>query len=123
MVRLRSALRAIAMTWLIAQSVALASTPLLLSMPTEEVQLECECTHGPNAICPMHHKPAKGANVCAIGSIDTGLAALSSVFHVTSLALAPAKAALLTFAHAIAIEPMAVSAFDAVPPDPPPPRA
>ena len=123
MAGVRSALRAIAMIWLVTHSVALVSAPILLSLHSEEAGLECECVHGPNAICPMHHKPAKGANVCAIGSVDHGLATLGSLFYMTGLAPAQTKAAILTFAEPVSFEPIAVPDFHSVPPDPPPPRA
>src|SRR5437773_11345069 len=123
MARVRSALRAIALTWLVMQSAALASTPVLLSLPSHEMEPECSCIHGPNAICPMHHKPAPGSKVCVIGATDDGLAALTSLFHLTSLVPAPIEADILAFSDSTFVDPAASPVLQIAAPDLPPPRA
>jgi hypothetical protein len=123
MARVRSALRAVAMTWLVLQSAALVSTPVLLSLASQETEPECTCIHGANAICPMHHKPAPGSKICVIGSADNGLASLTSLFHLTSLAPVRIQPLSLAFAERTFVHPLASPLFQIIAPDPPPPRA
>ena len=121
--RFRLALRAIAVTWLLAQVIAMAAAPIVLANHAEEVDADCTCTHGPNAICPMHHKPASGASVCVIGGIDNSLGVLASVFHAIGLVPAPAQIASVTFIPVRSTSSATTTSPRTVPPDPPPPRA
>jgi hypothetical protein len=71
----------------------------------------------------MHHKPAPGSKVCVIGAADNGLAALTSLFHLTSLAPTPIEADNLVFSDSIFVNPAAPPVLQIAAPDPPPPRA
>src|SRR5689334_7357237 len=97
--RVRMALRAIAVTWLLAQALTMSVAAVAVSLAgAQDDSVECSCTHGANAICPMHHRPASGSTVCAIGSIDHGVAALTSLLSITGLIPQSAHLGVLSFA-------------------------
>jgi hypothetical protein len=116
-------LRAIAVTWLFVQVAAMAAAPVVLANHASEVDIDCTCTHGPNAICPMHHKPASGAKVCIIGSVDDAVGVLGSLFHAIGLMPASAQIAAVAPVALPSITSAHSSSHHPVPPDPPPPRA
>jgi hypothetical protein len=86
--------------------------------------LECTCTHGDHAICPMHHKPAPGSKLCLMGSADdSGTAVLSSIFGAVGLVPVPTPVAVPLSDHPIVLLDITTTSLRPAPPDPPPPRA
>jgi len=120
--RVRSTLRAIAVIWLLVQASAIAGAPVVLANHASEVDIDCTCTHGTNAICPMHHKPAPGAKVCVIGGVDDSVGVLGSLFHTIGLMPASTEIALTAFVPVRSVTPAISTSHRTVPPDPPPPR-
>lgn len=120
--RVRSTLRAIAVIWLLVQAAAIAAAPVALANHASAVDIDCTCTHGTNAICPMHHKPAPGAKVCVIGGVDDSLGVLGSLFHALGLIPAPTEIAIAAFVPSPSVTPAISTSHRTVPPDPPPPR-
>ena len=94
MTRLRRALGRIAVAWLLCQAATLTLVPAALSSGAVGVHaLECTCSHGDHAVCPMHHKPAPGAKLCLMRSAnDSGIAVLSWLLN--GVGLMPAAAAI-----------------------------
>jgi len=124
MTRLRRTLGRIAVTWLLCQVSTMTLAPIVMWFGSGEALLECTCTHGDHAICPMHHKPVPGSKICLMGSADndsTGV--LTSVFGGVGLAPAPTPAAVPPgpLLAVLALDTTAHSLRPA-PPDPPPPR-
>jgi len=124
MARVRHALGSIALVWLTMQAAAMIGTPVALLIDAKaEAEPECVCTHGPNGMCPMHHRSAPGSNVCAIGSATTGDATLVSLVQIAGLT--PAEGVI---APLLIVQPSRPGAdvnplFRSAPPDPRPPRA
>jgi hypothetical protein len=118
----RSTLRAAAITWLFVQVAAIAAAPVVLANHASEVDVDCTCTHGPNAICPMHHKPGPGAKVCAIGGMDDSVGVLASLFHAIGLMPASTEIAVVAPIPLPSLTSARFASHHPVPPDPPPPR-
>jgi hypothetical protein len=124
MVQMRRALGPIVALWVGCHLGQTLAVPALLWTRQGEALLECTCTHGDHAICPMHHKRARGSALCVMQSSSNGDAAL--------------LASVLTFVGAPAVSPrllppesnrvtvrldIATASAHLTPPDPPPPRA
>jgi hypothetical protein len=120
MIWARRALGPTAAAWLVCQTVTLALAPALLSGLVEE----CVCTHGADATCPMHHKPAAGVKVCVMQSADTRVpGTLSSLFGITGLLPAPTPPTVAASAAGPVLVELSRTIGRSSPPDPPPPRA
>jgi hypothetical protein len=122
MAPLRRVLPRIAVTWLLCQVATLTLVPVLFWSGTAEELLECKCTHGDHAICPMHHKPAPGSSLCVMQSADDHAVAVFS--WLSNLGLLPRAMAPVVpepQRAALAIDVTTASPLPA-PPDPPPPR-
>ena len=122
--RLRRLLAPIAFVWLTSQAGLLAALPVALWTGTAEELLECRCTHGDHAMCPMHHKPAPGSRICVTQSADQSDAALlASIINVAGML--PSHTVPLVPPQARAVDDLVPipSSHRPVPPDPPPPRA
>lgn len=123
MTRLRRILRPVVVTWLLCQAATLSLAPIAFSTGTVEL-LECTCTHGDHAVCPMHHRPAPDSTLCLMQSADENREAVFGPL-VGAVGLLPTK----TEVAAPAVERPLISletttAFlRPAPPDPPPPRA
>ena len=124
MTRLRRFLGPIAAAWLTCQTSILLGAPAVFWAASAEELLECTCAHGDHAMCPMHHKPARGSTICLMrGATDSDAAVLSSlvgaagVLPATSFVSAPVPIPVVIPARAttILVRP--------APPEPPPPRA
>jgi hypothetical protein len=114
----------LAAAWLLSQlgTVALIPTALWLDIATVDV-LECTCTHGDHAMCPMHHRSSRPG---ACGMCDTSNPAIALVASLVGLpGLAPPAESTQTAIRAGYRAPVDVSheSLRPVPPDPPPPRA
>jgi hypothetical protein len=124
-IRRRRALGPLAAAWLLCQLGMVALVPAASatgSVPV--VALECTCSHGDHATCPMHHKSAAGPERCAMRSADdSATGVLISLFG--PLGLIPVRSGVLTPAPstAVALAPQTTIALRDAPPDPPPPRA
>jgi hypothetical protein len=123
MVRVRRALRRIAVALLLCQSATLTLAPTILAFGSAEELMECTCAHGDHAICPMHHKPAPGSKICVMTSTDgTGIVAFSWLLNV---GLVPTRADVSVPETREISRPIDVTtaSLRSAPPDPPPPRA
>ena len=124
MKRLRRALGPIAATWLLCQAASLSVAPVVVWLNPAAGLLECTCTHGDHAICPMHHKPAAGSKLCLMrGADDSGTAVLTSLL--SGVGIVPVTAPVLAppSTLAVAVSYAAPPSLRPAPPDPPPPRA
>jgi hypothetical protein len=122
MIRVRRVLGPIAALWLACQAATLTLVPVLGWQSTGAAA--CTCTHGADAMCPMHHKTAAGTTVCTLQSATTSpAAALNALFGAVGVvpishgATIPAPAV-----RRVRLAPSIATARPA-PPDPPPPRA
>ena len=122
MARLRRVLHRVAVTWLLCQAATLTLAPAALLFGSTEQVLECTCTHGDHAICPMHHKPVPGTKICLMrGTGDSTVAVFS---WLSTIGLVPAaEGSLVAERQPI---PRSVEfptpALRYTPPDSPPPR-
>jgi hypothetical protein len=121
--RVRRRLGQVAVIWLLCQVATLALAPTAL-WPRSVGTLECLCTHGEHAMCPMHHKPAPGSKLCLMRSADDdGTAVLTSLFGTVGLVPAPAPAARPDPRRVIVVADITTGLLQPASPDPPPPRA
>ena len=122
MTRLRRAIGVIAITWLSCQVTTLALAPVILWIAAE-APVECLCTHGDHAFCPMHHKPAPGSKLCLMRSVnDLGTAVLTSVYGAVGLLPVTVAAMMPELQPSLAGSDLATALVRTAPPDPPPPR-
>ncbi len=122
MSRLRRALGRVAIAWLLCQAATLALAPIAFALGQTEELLECKCTHGDHAICPMHHKPAPGSKICVMTSTGDGdFAVFSSLFNV-GLVPAPTEVVVPERLHVRFTIDFTTASLRPAPPDPPPPR-
>jgi hypothetical protein len=124
MERIRRALGSVALAWLFCQTATLTLAPAVFrSMSADRAAVECTCTHGDHATCPMHHRTAPGSTICLMRSADDGaVAAFSWLFN---LGIVPAAAPAVIPDRAPRFRPggFPAAASRPAPPDPPPPRA
>jgi hypothetical protein len=126
MAQLRRLLAPVTAIWLFSQLGTVAHVPVALWITAADAHKEeCTCGHGPGAMCPMHHKPARNAAPCAMQAADqsgnavlTTLASLSGLVPEPQVPIGPADATTHVGHH-----DMHVVGRGPVPPDPPPPRA
>lgn len=125
MMRLRRALGPLAAVWLVWQGGTLVFATAAFGFDAVAVTLiECTCSHGDHAICPMHHKPAPGSKLCLMGSAeDAGAAVLTSLFGGVGLVPAPPSTARPDSQRAVVLGDARTHSLRPAPPDPPPPRA
>ena len=124
MSRLRLSLGPIAAAWLTCQTSILLVAPAVLWGVSAEELLECTCTHGEHAMCPMHHTPAPGSTICLMrGATDNGAAVLSSL--VGAAGVLPATGFVSTPATIPVVIPAKLTTIliRPAPPETPPPRA
>ena len=122
MTRLRRAISRLAVTWLLCQVATLTVAPTVLWLGSAEELLECTCTHGDHAICPMHHKPAPGSKLCVMGSADDDTAIPATLFGSAGLLPMPASAVQPPSQRAAVVAEPTTRSLRPAPPDPPPPR-
>jgi hypothetical protein len=124
MARLRHALARIAVALLLCQASTLALVPAILWTDSGEALMECTCTHGGHAICPMHHKRVPNSQLCLLQNAeDSGTAILGSLFGTAGLMPTLAQAAVPEPRLAVALFDTSAPTLRPAPPDPPPPRA
>jgi hypothetical protein len=122
--RLRRLLAPIAFVWLTSQAGLLAALPIALWTGTAEELLECRCTHGDHAMCPMHHKRAPGSRICVTQTADQSDAALlASIVNVAGVLPSQVQPIVPPRVRPPGELISIVSSRRPVPPDPPPPRA
>jgi hypothetical protein len=87
--------------------------------------LECKCSHGDHAVCPMHHKPAPDAKRCLMRSAQdgSGIAVLGSLFGGVGLMPDNVTSSAPAVTQAVVLPAVVTRALGSDPPDPPPPRA
>lgn len=124
MTRVRRVLGRVAVAWLLCQGATLVAAPIGFWVGSAEGLLECTCSHGDHAICPMHHKPARGPKVCLMQNADdSGAAVLSSLFGAVGVVPAPVEVFVPLSEHIISLIEVQTTSLGPAPPDPPPPRA
>jgi hypothetical protein len=120
----RRALGPVAALWLCCHIGLLASAPIVFWTGAAEELLECTCSHGDHAICPMHHKPAPGSKICLMRSAnDNDAAVLSSFFSFIGVLTAPTLAITPPSPQSVVATLTTTTSNRPAPPDPPPPRA
>jgi len=123
MTHVRRAIGSIAIAWLLFQGATLALVPVALWSGVDASAMECTCSHGDHAICPMHHKPAPGSKLCLLGNgSDDGVPVLTWLSVVAPL---PARLQAATPEPQPFHRSLDAPAPSLRParPDPPPPRA
>jgi hypothetical protein len=124
MTRFRPALGAIALVWLSCQVGLFAAAPIVLWAGIADELLECTCTHGDHAMCPMHHRPAPGSKICLMRSANSnGSAVLASIFAFVGVVPSPAQAIIPVSGQSVVNTVTTTASRRPTPPDPPPPRA
>jgi hypothetical protein len=120
---LRRAAGRIAVTWLLSHIATLGVATAVLWAGPEAPLLECRCTHGEHAFCPMHHKPTPGSKLCSMTSAtDSEAALLTSLFGTVGLVASAAPAIAPEPGVALVLDQRLTRTFRPIPPDPPPPR-
>lgn len=126
MTRVRCALGATAVAWLLCQLTTLMLVPTVLMTSMADMnEAACTCPLGADATCPMHqHKPAANSGTCVMRSLTTSDAStLTSLLGSTGFLPVRTVATLQTPPESLmSVEPSMLRARQA-PPDPPPPRA
>ena len=123
MIAIRRALRRVALASLLSQVALLVGVPVLI-VHAEADSLECTCTHGDHAMCPMHHRTLTGKGRCAMRQgADLAVALVPALLGPTAAISTPA-ATFRPSTNQVSFVRIAVSPIRlAVPPDSPPPRA
>lgn len=122
MARMRPLLTRFAFVWLLCHATTLTVTPTILPFGGGAM-LECNCVHGDHAICPMHHKPVQGSELCLMQSAEDGRVATFS--WLLNLGLLPGPTATIApeCRQIRAHIDLTTATLQPSPPDPPPPRA
>ena len=125
MMGVRRALGRIAVAWLLCQAATLTLVPTALWSGAAGAHLvECTCSHGDHATCPMHHKPAPGSKLCLMRSAnDSGVAVLSWLLNGVGLMPATAAGVVPASQPVRVFFAVTTTSLRPAPPDPPPPRA
>lgn len=124
MSRMRYTLGPIAAAWLICQAAIVIVAPAVFWLASAEELLECTCTHGNQAMCPMHHKPAPGSKICLMRSADDrGAAVLNSLFGAAGLLPTGTPIAAPVAIQIVVRTDTTTPDLRPSPPEPPPPRA
>ena len=114
----------VAAVWIGCRVAALVAAPVAVWIHAADAAVECQCTHGADATCPMHHKSQGGTRVCAMQVAgDWATAAVESM-----LGLAAPHASHVAIDDVYddgRVRVVASPLFPIlnVPPEPPPPRA
>jgi hypothetical protein len=121
----RRAVGRIAITWLLCQATTLTLVPAVFwSVFAEDHLLECTCTHGDHAICPMHHKPTPGSKRCALASLDDSqTAAVGSLLVGVGPVPTAARIVAPVSEYRFRLIELTTVSLVPTPPDSPPPRA
>src|SRR5262245_23865100 len=125
MLGFRRALGPLAACWIVCQLAGLATAPAVVWASTADILLECTCSHGDHAVCPMHHKPAPEAKRCLMRSVQdrSSIAILGSLFGGLGLAPDVSMANVPVLTASVVLPEIVTKALGSDPPDPPPPRA
>ena len=126
MTQLRRVLAPVTAIWLLSQFGTVALVPVAAWIAAADPHAEeCTCGHGPGAMCPMHHKPARNPVPCAMKAADqsgnavlTTLAAMAGLVPEPPISFGPGDAT-----EHVGRSDMRVVGRRPIPPDPPPPRA
>jgi len=123
MTRLRRILGPIAATWLACQVAGLTAAPLVVWLNAPVGGVECTCTHGDHAMCPMHHRPASDTRCAVHAAHESGTGVLSTFLSSVGI-VTPAQVTLVPAPiTAVSLSDRTPAPFRPAPPDPPPPRA
>jgi hypothetical protein len=122
---LRRTLAPIAAAWVFLQVASAAAAPLVLwTRPVAQGLVQCTCVHGAGDVCPMHHEPASGPEICLLRSgTDGATAILTLILGNVGLLPSAARVAAPAVTLAIGVGSTAAQSIRPVSPDPPPPRA
>ncbi len=125
MTHLRRVLAPVTALWLFCQIGTVALVPVALWITAADPHAaECSCGHGPDVMCPMHHKPAGRSARCAMQAANSsGAAVLTTLVGMAGLIDEPMRsiqpATQSQYPRAADVH---VAGERPVPPDPPPPR-
>src|SRR3954465_2386903 len=117
---LRRVLGSIAVLWLCCHAATLTLVPVVL-WPAATQALECRCSHGDHALCPMHHAAATRSRSCVLQSAandDTSM--LSSLFVTVGLLPAPPERVAFPSSSPFFVVDMTATSRRPAPPGPPP---
>lgn len=124
MTRLRRILGPITAVWIACQVAGLATAPVVVWISTAEMLLECTCSHGDHAVCPMHHKSDPDSKRCLMRSAqDSSTASLGSLFGGVGLTPVLSTTGEPVPTAAVILTKVTTKSLGSDPPDPPPPRA
>jgi len=123
MARFRRAVARVVVVWLSCQIASAACAPIWTTSGGHDI--ECHCTHGADATCPMHHTPAPGSKICVMRAAPgNATIVFASLFGVAGLVPTPAHPAdPHRHPQALVLRHRQPISYAPVPPDPPPPRA
>jgi hypothetical protein len=127
MTRLRRVFVPLAAMWLSCQVGTVALTPVVMWVSAADPRAaECNCGHGPDAMCPMHrHKPAADPiSDCSMQAAnETGTAVLTTLVGAAGL-IPESTPSLVAPVPSMNVGPTDVDVRGErpLPPDPPPPR-
>jgi hypothetical protein len=80
MVSIRRALARVAVLCLLCECAPLAMAPVVFWTGATADALECTCSQGDHAMCPLHHRSRPAAGRCAMrGLSDTGTVVVASL--------------------------------------------
>jgi hypothetical protein len=111
----------LAIVWVVAQ---LAAPVFAITVLGAEVHAgACTCTHGVDAACPMHHRPASGSGTCVLQRTAEPAAALAAtLFGLSAIASERTPPAAPAASTKLRLREHQITEPHSEPPDPPPPR-
>jgi hypothetical protein len=118
--RVRRVLGSIAAAWLCCHAATLTLVPVVL-WPAARQALECRCSHGDHALCPMHHTVSPGSTSCVLQSTandETSL--LGSLFVTAGIVPAPPQPVVFQSSSTFFGADTTATSRHSAPPGPPP---
>jgi len=123
MTRSRRVCGLVAAAWLSCQVGGVALATIVWVAGANAEQTLCTCTHGADAICPMHHQVKPGSRVCVMKSLNDPAAFVFASLLGLAVPI-PEAGSLGDLAPdgTVAIAARSPNGSRPTPPDPPPPR-
>jgi len=116
--------RRLGCVWLVWQLTVTLAAPVAVWAMAEHIdQAECECGHGPGAMCPMHKNKSPQPSGCVLRSTNTDVA-YAALSFLSAMTLEPsATRVVFTRVQALPLPFRSAPIERSVIPDLPPPRA
>ena len=116
--------RRVGCVWLVWQLTVTLAAPVAVWVTTDLlVQAECQCGHGPGAMCPMHKHKGSQSSDCVLRSTDTDVASAALSF-LSAMAPEPSATHVVFTRVRVLTPPFRSAPIERpVPPDLRPPRA